>query len=158
MMPLKMGVWNRELFFSDNRFVCSHHPQGGVFLKIKDEILWVFVDKEASGEDLTSCFTRAMHDGWLDTSMRTFVDLTTFTGAVDWASVRAVSEMAVWGSGRTSHSRVAYLVRDGQFGALVKIAAALFPLSAHRPFYDPGEAINWLSGSRVRVRRVQVAL
>ncbi len=158
MMPSREDLWNKELFFSDQQFVCSHHPQGGVFIKIKNNILWVLIEKEASGDDLISCFTRAMQAGWLALSMRTLVDLTNFTGAVDWGAVRAVSEMGAWGTGRTSLSRVAYLVRDGQFAALVKIVSILFPLSSHRPFYDPTDALGWLSLQGARERSAALRL
>ncbi len=146
----KVETWGRETFFADDDYIGGKTPFGGVFLKIRGHILWVVVDGEASGEDLTNCFTKALDAGWLMLSMPALIDVTRFTGAVDWAAIRAVSEMAAWGRSRSHELRVAYLVRDDGFGALVKIVSALFPWSEHRAFVDLPDALGWLhaAGSR----------
>lgn len=148
----KKSAWERDAFFSDNNFISASRPQGGVFLKCKDSILWILIDREASAEDLVTCFKLALEAGWMKLSMPTLVDLTKFTGAVDWGAMRTISQMARWGSDRSDISRVAYLVRDGQFNALVKIVSVLFPLSSHRPFANSEHALTWLSVSKLRRR------
>jgi hypothetical protein len=138
------GGWSRENFFADGNYISDHTILGGVFLRKKCEILWVLVENEATGDNLVICFTRGLGRGVVDLASPALVDLTRFTGAVDWAAIRAVKDMAVWGRGARRKTRVAYLVRDGQFAALVKIIAALFPRSSHRAFYRLDEAVAWL--------------
>lgn len=152
MTAPKLDAWEREAFFSDNAFIASNRPQGGVFLKCKEGILWILIEREASAEDLVTCFKQAMSAGWLKLSMLTLVDLTKFTGAVDWGAIRTISKMARWGTDRGEISRVAYLVRDGQFNALVKIVSVLFPLSSHRAFSSAAHAMTWLSVSKLHQR------
>lgn len=152
MIAPEKSAWERDAFFSDNKFISASRPQGGVFLKCKDNILWILIEKEASAEDLIACIKEALQAGWLKLSMPTLVDLTKFTGAVDWDAVRTISKMARWGTDRNGISRTAYLVRDGQFNPLVKIVSVLFPLSTHRPFSNLEHALTWLSVSKLRQR------
>jgi hypothetical protein len=154
MTPPGSDAWERDAFFNDNDFISSSCAQGGVFLRRKDNMLWILVEKEASANELISCFQQGLQAGWMKLSMPTLVDLMRFTGAVDWGAVRAISKMARWGSDKREVSRVAYLVRDGQFNALVKIVSALFPLSSHRPFSNPEHALTWLSVSKLRRREL----
>ncbi len=153
MMPPEIGTWERDAFFSDNDIIASSCAGGGVFIRRRGPMLWILIEKEASAKELVACFKQALDAGWMKLSMPTLVDLTRFTGAVDWSAIRAISKMARWGSDRREVSRVAYLVRDGQFNALVKIVSALFPLSSHRPFASPEHALTWLSVSKQRQRR-----
>jgi len=152
MTPAGNETWEREAFFTDNDFISSSCAEGGVYLRRKDNVLWILIEKEASPEALISCFKQGLQSGWMKLSMPTLVDLTRFTGAVDWGAVRAIAKMARWGSDKSEVSRVAYLVRDGQFNALVKIVSALFPLSSHRPFSNLEHALTWLSVSKLRRR------
>lgn len=136
--------WTRENFFEDGTCIASKTVQGGVFIRRKHDILWVLVEGEANGEDLVACFRRGLASGMIDSWMPSLVDMSRFTGAVDWAAVRKLREMVSWGRGRRVRSRVAYVLRDRQFGTLVKIVAVLFPRSSHRAFYDLNEAVAWL--------------
>lgn len=136
--------WKRENFFEDRSYIASETAQGGVFIRRKHDILWVLVEGEASGEELVDCFRRGLASGTIEAWMPSLVDMSRFTGAVDWAAVRKLRDMVSWGRGRRARSRVAYVLRDEQFGVLVKIVAVLFPRSAHRAFYDLSEAVAWL--------------
>ncbi len=141
--------WKRENFFVDHNYIASQSQEGGVFLRRREGVLWVIVEGEASGENLVSAFRQALDQGVVDLWMPSLVDLTRFTGAVDWAAVRTVREMAAWGRGNKPKSRVAYVLRDQRVVVLVKIIAVLFPRSMHRAFYDVAEAARWIcSASR----------
>jgi hypothetical protein len=137
--------WKREKFFVDHNYIASQSPEGGVFVRRRDGVLWVMVEGEASGDNLVSAFRQAIDQGVIDLWMPSFVDLTRFTGAVDWAAVRTVRDMAAWGRGHKPKSRVAYVLRDRRVVALVKIVAVLFPRSNHRAFYDFAEAARWIT-------------
>jgi hypothetical protein len=139
--------WKRESFFLDHNYIASQSPEGGVFLRRREGILWIMVEGEASGDNLVSAFRQALDRGVVDLWMPSLVDLTRFTGAVDWAAVRTVREMAAWGRGNKPKSRVAYVLRDQRVVALVKIIAVLFPRSTHRAFYDVAEAGRWITSA-----------
>lgn len=119
-----MDTWEREAFFNDKDFISSSCAEGGAFPRREDNMLWILVEKEAEADELVSCFKEALQAGWMKLSMSTLVDLTRFTGAVDWGAVRTIGKMARWRTDKSEVSRVAYLVRDGQFHALVKIVSA----------------------------------
>ncbi len=153
MEPPKAEEWRRENFFADDNYISSHTVLGGVFLRRKCNLLWILIENEATGEDLVRCFADGLSAGVVEPSIPTLVDLTRFTGAVDWTAIRAVRDLAAWGRGVKRNSRIAYVVRDGQFAALVKIVAALFPRSVHRAFYKLDDAVSWLSGSELREAR-----
>lgn len=150
MTPPAMDAWDRESFFDSSAFISSNSPQGGVFLKHKDDILWILIEKEACADNLVSCFRQALHVGWLKRSLPTLIDLTRFTGAVDWRAIRAISRLVGRQADRDQRSRVAYLLRGGQGNALVKIASAMFPLSTHRTFSKAEPALIWLKASKGR--------
>jgi hypothetical protein len=152
MAPSGSEAWGWDAFFSDPDVISSRSAQGAVFLRRKDKILWILVEREASAEEIVSCLSQALQCDWMKLSMPTLVDLTRFTGAVDWSAIRTVSKMARWGTDSNEVARVAYLVRDGQFNAIVKIVAALFPLSSHRPFSNPEHAMTWLAVPKLRQR------
>jgi hypothetical protein len=137
--------WNRANFFLDHNYIASQSPEGGVFLRRREGVLWVIVEGEATGDNLVSAFRQALEQGVVDLWTPSLVDLTRFTGAVDWAAVRTVREMAAWGRGNKPKSRVAYVLRDQRVVALVKIVAVLFPRSNHRAFYDFAEAARWIT-------------
>jgi len=76
--------------------------------------------------------------------MRTIVDLTNFSGAVDWRAIDTIARMAPWGRGRPGDARVAYIVRNQPFFLLIKAAWARFPLVQYRIFFSRREGLAWL--------------
>jgi hypothetical protein len=126
--------------------VCGSN-EGSVSLDFIDGILWVLVEGEPSGEDLLACIKQALETGLLKLNMSTIVDVTRFTGTVDWRSVRAIKDLAPWGTGGTEQPKIAYVARDDVFSMLIRILCALFPRCRHRLFLDKAEALKWLEAS-----------
>lgn len=106
--------------------------------------LLVVVTGEPTGESLLECFRTGVEQKILLPDMRTLVDLTQFFGAVDWKAVFALRHLAPWGEGGTGNARVAYLFRDTEYGASIKILSAMFTRTSHRGFTDRALAIKWL--------------
>lgn len=129
---------------NDNSVIISRGPNDGrIALKAAGERLHVIVLGEPEGECLTGCFREGLDRGVLRPNMRALVDLTRFTGAVDWSAIYTVRVMAPWGNDKDA-SRIAYVVRNNMFGALIKIAGVLFSNSRHRTFDDFDAAVAWL--------------
>ena len=124
----------------------SHGPPGGrIALKAAGDRLLVAVQGEPAGDCLTKSFREGLDKGVLQPNMRVLVDLTQFTGAVDWGAVFQVRTMAPWGKNSDpGASRIAYVVRNKMFGPLIKIASVLFYRSRHRAFDARADAIAWL--------------
>jgi len=120
---------------------CGSHADY-VSLKVAQGILWVILEGEPRGDDLRLCFERALATGTITTSMRTFVDMLRFTGSVDWPSIHAIKDMAVWGA--DGQARTAYLTRDTMAVMLLRALVDFFPLTRHRFFADREQALLWL--------------
>jgi hypothetical protein len=109
------------------------------------------VDGEPRGEGLVECIREGMNKGVVHVSMRTLVDMTRFTGAVDWSTLHTIRDMGPWGT--DGESRVAYLVRNNVFEAIIKIIQILFARTRHRSFDNFPEAIAWLEAKATPKRR-----
>lgn len=123
--------------------VSSGSAGGRVVIRLADDILWVTIAGEPSGEEILDCFRRAMAAGLLRRSMRTVVDALDFIGVVDWECIRAIRDMADWG-GDGGVSRVAYVSRDLLFGSLIKLVSILFRRTSHQHFEDRDAALAWV--------------
>ena len=129
---------------SENSAFTVRGPESArIALKIDSKRLYVVVAGEPRGNDLTQCFREGLDKGLIRPSMRTLVDLTRFTGTVDWSAVFALRTLAPWGKDE-GESRVAYVVRTNTFLPLLKIARVLFFRSHHRAFDNHADAIKWL--------------
>jgi hypothetical protein len=121
--------------------------QGRILLRIVNDLLFIDIVGEPSGPDLIDCFRRALASGRMKPCMRSMVDLTSFSGTVDWRAIDVIARMAPWGRGRPGEARVAYIVRNQPFFLLVKAAWARFPLVQYRIFFSRNEAVVWLQAS-----------
>ena len=124
--------------------ISESNGAGRVSIELSNGILKVTVEGEPPGECLVTVFRRGIADGWVTPSMPALVDLSRFIGAVDWAAVRAVKDLAPWGTGLTGPSRTAYIVRNSMFGTLILAASALFVTAHHRAFTTEADALAWL--------------
>ncbi|MBU0723920.1 MAG: STAS/SEC14 domain-containing protein [Alphaproteobacteria bacterium] len=127
-------------------FECaSGGAYGRVKLAINRGILWLTIEDDASGDDLLACFQQALASGHLPPTIPTLVDLTGFTGHVEWPAIHRIRNLAPWGTGKDARSQVAYVSRDSFFRFMLKIVAVLFPLTQHRLFDDRDSALHWLA-------------
>ena len=70
------------------------------------------------------------------------IDLTEFTGAIDWDEIRKISEVMPKGASRTNKN--AYLVHDTFLAMVAKITSVLFPQTECAAFTTEKEARAWL--------------
>ena len=117
---------------------------GSVSATVTGGILWVAVENEPSGDDIVSCLRQARDTRLFGTCADTLVDLTRFTGVVDWEALHQVREMAPWGLGWSRPPRVAYVSRDRLFGAVIRAVGGVFTSARHRLFRDQAAALAWL--------------
>ena len=110
-------------------------------VKLTPKRLYVLADGEPPGKILIATFAAAVATGAL-ISRSTLIDLTGFTGSVDWDAVRTLRDMTP--RGIESTSSVAYVVRNKLFVKLIKIAMTLFPKVRHQAFTSRAEAVAWL--------------
>jgi hypothetical protein len=82
--------------------------------------------------------------GWILADMPTLVDVSAFHGKIDWPAIKALSEIAEWGSAAGAATRVAYISPDRFFAFVIKAVSILFPRAIHRLFPDREAALAWL--------------
>lgn len=70
------------------------------------------------------------------------IDLTEFTGAIDWDEIKKISDVMPKGTSRTNKN--AYLVHDGFLAMIAKITSVLFPQTQCAAFAREREALHWL--------------
>jgi hypothetical protein len=120
---------------------------GSVTLHIEDAVLVI----ELAGAARLGTLRRALEEGrrigWLgQAAMPTLVDLSQFSGNVDWSELKAISTMADWPLPGGRQVPVAYVSEDTLFLMLVKAAQAFFPWALHRVFSRRDWAMEWLHG------------
>ena len=115
-----------------------------VTLTIEGDFLRVDVGGDALDNSIVDCFREAIADGAVRPNMVTLVDLSDFSGGVEWPAIHAIAELIPWGSEIGRASRVAYVTKSAWFAALLKVVSVLFPKSQHRQFSGVNHAIQWL--------------
>ena len=123
--------------------VCSS-SFGSVSASLNGGLLWVVAENEPSGDDIVSCLRQARDTRLFGTCADTLVDLTRFTGVVDWQALHLIREMAPWGLGWSRPPRIAYVSRDLMFGAVIRAVGGVFTSAHHRMFRDQAAALAWL--------------
>ena len=70
------------------------------------------------------------------------IDLSTFTGEIDWNDIRQVKDVMPKGDSMTNKN--AYIVRNRFFAMAAKIVSGLFTQTEHVAFTTEEEARRWL--------------
>jgi hypothetical protein len=115
-----------------------------VKLTIEGDFLRVDVAGDALDDSIVDCFKEAIADGAMRPNMVTLVDLSDFSGGVEWPAIHKIAELIPWGSEIGRASRVAYVTKSAWVAALLKLVSVLFPKSQHRQFSGVNHAIQWL--------------
>lgn len=116
-------------------------PTGAVSLQVCGAVTLIEVAGEPNGSQLVACLRSGIEQRRMRPPLPVLVDLTEFTGAVDWSAIGKVARLS---RAHARGTRVAYLVRNPAFALLVKAAAMRFPRSLHRSFLDRRSALAWL--------------
>jgi hypothetical protein len=115
-----------------------------VTVGITGDLVRVDVTGETLDSGIVDCFREALAAGAIRPNMVCLVDLSDFTGGVDWAAIHAIAELVPWGSETGRPSRTAYVTKSAWFSAMLKLASVLFPKSQHRQFSGVQKALQWL--------------
>jgi hypothetical protein len=115
-----------------------------VTLTIEGDFLRVDVAGEALDDSIVDCFQEAIAEGAMRPNMVTLVDLSDFSGGVEWPAIHKIAALIPWGSEIGRASRVAYVTKSAWFAALLKLVSVLFPKSQHRQFSGVNHAVQWL--------------
>jgi hypothetical protein len=119
------------------------HGRDTVSIAAKGERLLIVLKGEPSCDTVVDGLQDALREGWMHLSMKTLVDMTGYMGVIDWSTVQRLRGLADWGD-RPEKSCVAYVIRNSEFGAIIRAISALFQHTRHRAFSDRAEAIAWL--------------
>lgn len=117
---------------------------GHVALAVEDGLLLLELTGAARLGRVREALATARQAGWLDNALPTLVDLTGFSGNVDWEELRAITHMADWPPPDGRSLPVAYVSDATLVIMLVKVAQAFFPWARHRVFSRRDWALDWL--------------
>ncbi|HEX6960040.1 MAG TPA: hypothetical protein VF194_18815 [Ferrovibrio sp.] len=116
-----------------------------VHAEIKNGILFIEVVGAPTGPQIEAVIESSLAGGWIGLAQPCLVDVSRFSGIVDWTAIRAVANMAKWGPPPGETGRIAYVVGNPAIALLVKGAAGFFPRFRHRVFHDRDSALHWLA-------------
>ncbi len=78
------------------------------------------------------------------------IDISTFSGEIDWNDIREIREIMPKGDSRTNKN--AYVVRNPLFALIAKITSVLFPQTQNAAFPTQAEARLWLGWDKTDLR------
>jgi hypothetical protein len=128
----------------------SSHGGNRVTLGITGDFMRIDVSGEALDEGIVGCFREALAQGVMRPNMLVLVDLSSFTGGIDWSAIHTIVALAPWGSEAGRASKVAYVSKSAWFSALIKLTSVLFPKTQHRQFSGVHHAMPWLDAEEER--------
>jgi hypothetical protein len=144
--PLRTEGTTQEAFEAD-------HPGAAIFARETDDgaiLLAAWPDR------LVVAMQGAIHSSHLIEALRemraaglpatdeftALIDISTFTGEIDWRDIWEVREVMPKGDSRTNKN--AYVVRNPLFALVAKITSVLFPQTQNAAFPTQAEARQWL--------------
>jgi hypothetical protein len=121
-----------------------------VTVSITGDLMRVDVAGETLDNGIVDCFREAIAAGAVRPNMVCLVDLSDFSGGVDWTAIHTIAALVPWGSETDRPSRVAYVTKSAWFSAMLKLASVLFPKAQHRQFSGVQKALRWLQAGDAR--------
>ncbi len=136
----------KELFARQNpdaTIFVREEGEGGIMLAVSPRRLVFRMVEAFHSQHIVGVLADARAAGLLNTDeFSALVDMTKFTGVIDWSVLPQISE--VMPKGHCTTNKNAYLVRNDMFAMLAKINIALFPDTQHATFMSEKEARAWL--------------
>ena len=118
-------------------------PRAAVLGAVTAHRLVLKVIGAVHAENLTGTLQDMRAAGHLtDDDFSALIDLTEFTGAIDWDEVKKIRD--VMPKGQSASNKNAYLVHDDFLALVAKITEVLFPQTACAAFTTEAEARAWL--------------
>ncbi len=117
--------------------------RGRVALRNEVGVLRIEMRGDPSGEDIAACFNEAVAAGMVMLSMPAVIELSDYSGSIDWDAIRTIAAQDNWGTKTGDVPRVAYVTADATFDTVIKLIAALFPDSEHKSFTGVDAALAW---------------
>jgi hypothetical protein len=118
-------------------------PNGGVALAVRPHQLVLKIFGTIYSEHLITVLKEMRSAGHLQSDdFCALIDLTGFTGNIDWDEVKKIGSVMPEGQSRSNKN--AYLVRDTYLAMIAKITAVLFPHTECQAFTNEADARQWL--------------
>lgn len=121
------------------------NPADYVDLRVEGALLIVELAGAVSLGLVREALARGRRDGWIVAARPSLIDLSLFSGNIDWAELRAISQMADWTPPGGRVLPVAYVSDHTLFIMLLKLVQVFFPWARHRAFGRRDWALDWLA-------------
>lgn len=115
-----------------------------VDLRIEDDIVLVRLSGAVRIAQVREALAAMLESGAMAKPRPALVDLSEFSGPIDWTELRAISQMTDWAPPGSRTMPVAYVSGDSLFAMLIKLAQVFFPRAKHRAFARRDWALDWL--------------
>lgn len=119
-------------------------PVDFVDLRVEDDLLVMELVGAASLALVREALAKGRETGWIAAARPSLIDLSQFTGNIDWAELRAISQMTDWAPPGGHTLPVAYVSDHVLFIMLLKLVQVFFPWAQHRAFSRRDWALEWL--------------
>lgn len=120
------------------------NPRDYADLRVEGAVLVVELAGAVPLALVREALARGRQDGWITAARPSLIDLSHFTGNIDWAELRAISQMADWTPPGGRILPVAYVSDHALFIMLLKLVQVFFPWAQHRAFSRRDWALDWL--------------
>jgi len=118
-------------------------PVGSVFLAAAPKRMVFSITETPPSDSVVSLLQEARAAGFFhNDEYSALVDLSHFTGIVDWNEIKKIGDVLPKGDTRTNKN--AFVVRNEFLGLIAKIAGAVFPNTQCAAFKCESEARAWL--------------
>lgn len=129
--------------YPDAKIFVYQQSDGAIMAAAWPDRLVVNIDGGVHSRDLIEVLRQVRAAGCpASDAFSALIDLSTFTGEIDWNDIREVKEVMPKGDSMTNKN--AYIVRNRIFAMTAKIISALFTQTEHAAFRSEAEARQWL--------------
>lgn len=124
--------------------------QNYIKIHVENGIIIIDVCGAPDGDDIIKSVEDGLIYGLLKPDSCALVDVTDYTGAIDWKAVRSVSEMRDWNSRADRPNPVAFVHNSKLFTFVVKVIGIFYPNNVFAVFQTRAEAFEWIATTNLR--------
>lgn len=124
--------------------------QNYITVYIQDDVLIFDVFGAPDGDDIIKSVEDGLISGLVKPDSSSLVDVTEYTGTIDWKAVKRVSQMREWSTEPAQPKPVAFVHQSKLFTFVVKVIGIFYPTNVFAVFQTRAEALEWIAITNLR--------